>query len=219
MLPTRLSLSLLGLVALIASAHRLAAQAPDLKSVQIAPLQGPERDRFVAAHNAARKAVKVEPLAWSDELSQAAADWLGEEKDRLIEEAKAGWAERKIVMPEHKDDERYGENIAGWAGTRVPTAERAVAFWLTEKPAFDKLNEGGSFKYGDQDYKTETDEQGKERPIVIGHYTALVWRKTTHLGAAKLIFQLADDRGRARTYVAIFCNYSPPGNIRGEKPF
>ena len=210
--------NLIGLVILLALWASAAAQEPTLKSVQVAPLKGPERDRFVEAHNTARKAVKVEPLAWSDELSQAAADWLGEEKDRLIEEAKAGWAQRKIVMPEHKDDERYGENIAGWAGTRVPTAERAVTFWLTEKPAFDKLNADGSFKYGDQDGKTETDE-GKERPIIIGHYTALVWRKTTHLGAAKLMFQLADDRGTTRTYVAVFCNYSPPGNIRGEQPY
>jgi len=46
-----------------------------------------------------------------------------------------------------------------------------------------------------------------------------VWRTTTHLGAAMLVFQLADDRGTVRTYVAVFCHYSPPGNIRGEKPF
>jgi hypothetical protein len=207
---------LLGLLALATGA---AAEEPTLKSVQLAPLTGAEKDRFVAAHNAARKAVKVEPLAWSDEASQAAADWLGQEKDRLIEEAKAGWAKRKFVMPEHKSGEQYGENIAGWAGTRVPTAEQAVKFWLTEKSAFDKLNEGGSFKYGDQAGKTETEAEGKEQPIIIGHYTALVWRKTTHLGAAKLMFQLADARGTTRTYVAVFCNYSPPGNTRGEKPF
>ena len=209
----------MGLVVLLALEAGAAAQEPTLKSVQLAPLKGPERDRFVAAHTAARKAVKVEPLAWSDELSQAAADWLGQEKDRLIEEAKAGWAERKIVMPEHKSDGTYGENIAGWAGNRVPTAERAVTFWLTEQPAFDKLNADGSFKYGDQDDKTEKDDQGQEQPIIIGHYTAMVWRKTTHLGAAKLMFQLADSRGTTRTYVAVFCNYSPAGNIRGEKPF
>jgi pathogenesis-related protein 1 len=207
------------LLATTLCAARLAAQVPALKSVQVAPLTGAEKDRFVAAHNAARKAVKVEPLAWSDEASQAAADWLGQEKDRLIEEAKAGWAKRKFVMPEHKSDKKYGENIAGWAGTRVPTAEQAVKFWLTEKPAFDKLNEGGSFKYGDQDDKTEANAEGKEQPIVIGHYTAMVWRTTTHLGAARLTFQLADDRGTMRTYVAVFCNYSPPGNVRGEKPY
>jgi pathogenesis-related protein 1 len=216
----------LGLLAILAGADGAAAQPagsntaqePQLKSVQTAALQGAEKDRFVAAHNAARKAVKVAPLAWSDEASRDAADWLAEEKDRLIQEAKAGWAERKFDMPHHRNDGKYGENIAGWAGTRVPGAERAIAFWLTEKAAFDKLNADGAFKYGDQDKKTEPEGEPKQ-PIVIGHYTALVWSTTTHVGAAKLVFHLADERGVSRTYVAVFCNYSPPGNIRGQKPF
>lgn len=216
---TRLILPVLVLLAMSAGAHRLAGQTLSLRSVQLGALQGAEKNRFVAAHNAVRKAVKVEPLAWSDELSQSALDWLTEEKEQVIEEARAGWADRKTAMPDHRNDGQYGENIAGWAGTKVPGAERAVTFWLTEKAAFDKLNENGSFQFGDQEGQTETDAQGRDRPIIVGHYTAMVWRATTHLGAAKLVFQLADDRGTVRTYVAIFCLYSPRGNIRGEKPF
>jgi hypothetical protein len=55
--------------------------------------------------------------------------------------------------------------------------------------------------------------------VVVGHYTQVVWKGTTHLGAARLTLQLADDRGNVRTYVAIVCNYDPAGNINGEKPF
>jgi pathogenesis-related protein 1 len=218
-LRTRILLTFLGLLGMATGANPLAGQTLELKSVQLAALKGAEQDRFVAAHNAARKGVKVDPLVWSDDLTQAAARWLAEEQDRVIEEAKEGWASRKIVMPDHRADGRYGENIAGWAGTKVPGAERAVAFWLSEKEDFDRLNASGSFRFGDQEGRIEVDAQGKERPLIVGHYTAMVWRATTHLGAAKLVFQLADDRGTVRTYVAVFCNYSPPGNIRGEQPF
>src|SRR5687767_14441139 len=88
---------LIGLIALGGGASFVVAQEPQsvaLKSVELAALKGAERDRFLAAHLAARKAVGVGPLAWSDELSKVALDWLGQEKDRLIEEAKEGWETR-----------------------------------------------------------------------------------------------------------------------------
>lgn len=195
------------------------AQTVELKSVQRTALQNAEKERFLAAHNAARKAVGVDPLAWSDELSQVALDGLAQQQEKLIDKAKEGWADRRIVLPEHRRDDQYGENIAGWAGDRVPGAERAVTWWLQEKGAFDKLNADGSYKFGDEEGKTEIDAAGQERPIVVGHYTAIVWKGTTHLGAAKLTFQLADDRGHVRTYVAVVCNYHPAGNIEGEEPF
>jgi len=221
------TLWLMVLVAVSSAGRRGQCQEAErlkLKAAELTVLKGSEKDRFLAAHNAARKAVGVPPLAWSDELSAYALDSLAEQKDRLIEEAEEGWRERKIVLPDHRMESKYGENIAGWAagnvgGGRMPTAERAVAWWLEEKKPFDKLNADGSFKYGDQGGKTETDAEGKEQPIIIGHYTAIVWKTTTHVGAAKLTFQLADDRGAVRTYVGIVCNYNPPGNFRGEKPF
>src|SRR5262245_49115648 len=91
-------------------AGQLAAQTVEPKSVQLLPLQGAERERFAAAHNAARKAVGVAPLAWSDELSKVALESLADQKDRLIEKAKAGWATKTIVLPEHRSDYKYGEN-------------------------------------------------------------------------------------------------------------
>jgi len=72
-------MTLLGLLPL-AVARPLEGQTLELKSVQLAALKGAEKDRFVASHNAARKAVKVDPVAWSDELGQAAVDWLSQEK-------------------------------------------------------------------------------------------------------------------------------------------
>jgi hypothetical protein len=217
---------LFGLLAVGCAASDVDAQSPlvELKSVQLAALSGAEGNRFVQAHNAARREVGVAQMAWSDDLSKVALESLRQQQDRLVEEAKEGWAERTIVLPEHRTESKYGENIAGWSGSnsrggRIPGAERAVTWWLEEKAAFDKLNAGGSYKFGDEDGKTETGPDGKEAPIVVGHYTAIVWRTTTHVGAAKLTFQLADDRGVVRTYVALVSNYSPPGNIDGERPF
>ncbi len=209
----------LGLFVMGLGPSRGEAQTVELQSVELTVLKSAEKDRFLAGHNAARKAVGVDPLAWSDELSQVALDSLVEQQDKMIAKAKAGWAERRIVLPEHRRDGKYGENIAGWAGRKAASAERAVAWWLAEKKEFDKLNADGSYQFGDEKGQTETDAAGKERPVIVGHYTQIVWRTTTHLGAAKLNFQLADDRGNVRTYVAIVCNYDPAGNTDGEEPF
>jgi hypothetical protein len=220
-MPSRITTSacLIGLLVMGLGASQEEAPTVELKSVKLTVLKNSDKDRFLAAHNAARKAVGVDPLAWSDELGQVALDWLDEQKDKLLEKAKEGWEDRKVVLPEHRTDDKYGENIAGWAGSKAAGAERAVTGWLGEKAAFDKLNAEGSYKFGDEKGKTEIDAEGKEKPIVVGHYTQIVWKGTTHLGAAKLTFQLADDRGNVRTYVAVVCNYDPAGNIRGEKPF
>jgi pathogenesis-related protein 1 len=43
-----------------------------------------------------------------------------------------------------------------------------------------------------------------------GHYTQMVWKGTRHIGCAK-----AECRGN----VIIVCNYDPPGNVLGEKPY
>ena len=210
---------LIGLLVMGFGAGQGEAPTVELKSVQVTALQDAEKDRFLAAHNAARKAVGVDPVAWSDKLSKVALDGLGQQKDQLIEAAKEGWAEGKTVLPKHRTDEKYGENIAGWRGNKILGAEWAVTWWLEEKAVFDKLNVNGAYKFGDEEGKTEIDDEGKERPVVVGHYTAIAWRATTHLGAAKLTFQLADDRGTVRTYMAVVCNYDPAGNTKGEKPF
>lgn len=43
-----------------------------------------------------------------------------------------------------------------------------------------------------------------------GHYTQIVWKGTRHVGCAK-----AECRGK----VIVVCNYDPPGNVLGLKPY
>ncbi|XP_022952649.1 pathogenesis-related protein 1-like [Cucurbita moschata] len=47
---------------------------------------------------------------------------------------------------------------------------------------------------------------------VCGHYTQVVWRNSVRIGCAKVI--CTNNRG-----TLIICNYDPPGNIPGERPF
>jgi pathogenesis-related protein 1 len=43
-----------------------------------------------------------------------------------------------------------------------------------------------------------------------GHYTQMVWKNTSQIGCAK-----AECRGN----VIVVCNYDPPGNVLGQKPY
>jgi hypothetical protein len=161
----------------------------------------------------------VAAVAWSSDLSEEALESLRKQRDALVAAAKDGWKDGLVVLPGHSADTVNGENIAGWVGRRSHSAEYAVELWLREKTAFDKLNENGTYRVGDEEGQAETDELGKERPIVVGHYTAIVWKATRQIGAAKLSFDLADEKGTLRRYEAIVCHYSPAGNRRGEKPY
>ncbi|XP_062019522.1 basic form of pathogenesis-related protein 1-like [Rosa rugosa] len=85
----------------------------------------------------------------------------------------------------------YGEALAEGFGEM--TAAQAVKFWVTsEKPNYD--------------YASNKCVNGE---CLI--YTQVVWRDTFHLGCARVKCK----NGR----VFVICNYDPPGNIEGERPY
>jgi pathogenesis-related protein 1 len=93
--------------------------------------------------------------------------------------------------PSGGGNHRYGENMfAGTAGYYGMID--AVQSWESEKQHYS----GG--------------------PIIpsnfrkIGHYTQMVWRDTTHVGCGAVT---------CRGQLIIVCNYDPPGNIVGKKPY
>ncbi|HEY5742486.1 MAG TPA: CAP domain-containing protein, partial [Terrimicrobiaceae bacterium] len=47
------------------------------------------------------------------------------------------------------------------------------------------------------------------------HYTQLVWSSSQRLGAGRAVRTTKE----GRTYVIWVCNYAPPGNIKGERPY
>ncbi len=91
----------------------------------------------------------------------------------------------------HRPNNNFGENL--FFGTNgYFTAGDAVDAWGEEKANYN--------------YKTN---KCKPREI-CGHYTQIVWNTTTEFGCAK---SFCDGN------VIWVCNYDPPGNWEGEKPY
>ncbi|XP_031106206.1 basic form of pathogenesis-related protein 1-like [Ipomoea triloba] len=84
----------------------------------------------------------------------------------------------------------YGENIA-MASAELSPAD-SVKLWMDEK------------KYYDQASNSCT---GGE----CHHYTQVVWRDTTSIGCARATCKTG--------WMFVTCNYYPPGNYVGERPY
>ncbi|CAO2201422.1 unnamed protein product [Urochloa humidicola] len=88
----------------------------------------------------------------------------------------------------------YGENIAG--GTSL-TVAGAMQMWVREKQYYDSAS--GMCMIG------------RPEELKCGHYTQVVWRNTKAIGCARV---KCDNGG-----IFITCNYSPAGNVIGQRPF
>lgn len=51
--------------------------------------------------------------------------------------------------------------------------------------------------------------------FTAGHYTQMVWRRTKRIGAGVAVVKL----GRFKGMTLVVCNYDPPGNMVGDKPY
>jgi pathogenesis-related protein 1 len=101
------------------------------------------------------------------------------------------WADRLIANGQfvHSHNPKYGENLYEIEGA-VATPVEVVRAWAEE--------------VRDYDYGTNSC-QG-----VCGHYTQIVWRDTREVGCA------VARAGRREVWV---CEYDPPGNWVGRKPY
>ncbi|PIA28201.1 hypothetical protein AQUCO_07200087v1 [Aquilegia coerulea] len=85
---------------------------------------------------------------------------------------------------------RYGENLAWSSGDM--SAAGAVSLWVNERQFYN--------------YNTNSCNGGE-----CGHYTQVVWRNSVRLGCAK---------ARCNNGATIIsCNYDPPGNYIGQRPY
>ena len=92
---------------------------------------------------------------------------------------------------EHRKNSRYGENLA-WASGQQLSPERVVTMWGEEVK--------------DYNYAANSCKPGK----MCGHYTQVVWRNTKQVGCGMA-------RGNGKEIWV--CNYNPPGNYVGQRPY
>jgi uncharacterized protein YkwD len=89
----------------------------------------------------------------------------------------------------HRPKSKYGENIYVVEGSKA-TAEKAVERWASEAANYDR--------------------KSNKCMGSCGHYTQVVWSGTKEVGCA-----VARERGR-EVWV---CEYNPPGNFVGQRPY
>ena len=141
--------------------------------------------RILAAHNRERASLGIPNLQWSPQLSASAAKWA----DHL------GTSGAFEHSPDESGQPIEGENL--WAGTRdYYTPESMVGLWVAEKRNFKP----GLFPANSRNGDVE----------VVGHYTQLMWRRTTAVGCAI---------AKSRSEDVLVCRYSTAGNVTGERPF
>ncbi|KAL6911604.1 hypothetical protein ACP4OV_000409 [Aristida adscensionis] len=139
---------------------------------------------FLAPHNAARRAVGLRPLAWDERL--AAYAW------------RYAAARSRDCALVHSGGP-FGENLfrgSGGAGWRPADV---VGAWVRERAMYDPASNtcrGGG--------------RGGHSPC--GHYTQIVWRRTTAVGCAMV------PCGGGRGTFGV-CSYNPPGNYVGVRPY
>lgn len=165
---------------------------------------GNEQGVFVGvteAHNAARQELGASPplgaLEWSDELAAFAQQW----SDDLA---------RRCGTIEHRDQNRFGENIALRGSTRPDgsfTGPEAVAGWVAEEACWDYGTIRGS-ESCDTSCIQGLNSNG------CGHYTQVVWRGTRFVGCG-----YSTCRSDGYTFEVWVCNYDPPGNYIGQTPY
>ncbi|MFN7117691.1 MAG: CAP domain-containing protein [Saprospiraceae bacterium] len=126
---------------------------------------------------------------WRSQLGIADLTW----SDELAAFAQE-WANKlaKTCNMKHRQKSPYGENIYWKSAASNPT--EVVDAWASEQQYFN--------------HKTQ---QCKGEWSVCGHYTQLIWENTKRVGCAVAVCK---DGGEIWV-----CNYDPPGNYIGQKPY
>lgn len=104
----------------------------------------------------------------------------------------------------HGNHAGYGQNIYASAGTGpTQTLADASLRWASEEPNYH--------------YANNTCSDAK----VCGHYTQIVWSTTTSVGCGQAVCtSTANSPGSGfPNWNFIVCNYSPPGNYIGQRPY
>jgi pathogenesis-related protein 1 len=150
---------------------------------------------MTSAHNKVRADKGLSGFTWSSTLADFAQEWA------------TYLANNNNCTMQHRPTsgqyaQKYGENLywssaVQWSNGTTEVADRTaqdvVDAWASEE--------------ADYNYSTNACASGKQ----CGHYTQIVWDDTTKVGCAKAI---CPDDGQIWA-----CNYDPPGNYVGQRPY
>jgi len=165
-------------------------------TVPVSPAPEPSTlSGMLETHNQARAAVAVMPLTWSSQMSNYAQEWAtylaNNNNCEMKHRAVAGNA------PLNVGENLYWGSAVRWSDGRTDiqaiTPSQVATAWADEK--------------ADYDYANDSCAPGK----ACGHYTQMVWNTTTEVGCGMAI---CPDKGQIWV-----CNYNPPGNYVGIKPY
>jgi hypothetical protein len=105
-------------------------------------------------------------------------------------------------------DLSLGENIAATAPPGSQTATEVVGLWASEAPFYDLATNACDAANPDNE------------PGTCGHYTQLVWRSTTVVGCGVRTCATHSPFGADfPEWDYWVCDYSPPGNYAGQRPY
>jgi pathogenesis-related protein 1 len=166
------------------------AHAADARAESL-PLDGAVVEKWIAAHNDVRARVSPVP-----DPPLGALVW-SEEAAGVARD----WAAR--CRFEHNTGRgALGENVFASSEEAPPdVVEQAIASWAAEEKDFDVV--------------ANRCAAGAE----CGHYTQLVWRATRGVGCAVATCTTGSPVPDEGAWTLVVCNYAPPGNIVGEKPY
>lgn len=155
---------------------------------------------IVNAHNTVRAKVGIPNLVWSQKLKIQAQTWANELK-------------AQGCPLKHSGAKGLGENIYWASSKKIATSKDAKGEWIwvdvvqgvTEQQVVD------SWASEQQWYSIATNTCNAPTGKSCGHYTQVVWKNSTEVGCAKTICN-----DSAQIWV---CNYTPAGNMNGNKPY
>jgi len=155
------------------------------------PVPTAEAQAWLDAHNAVRRAAQPAPVPPLPALTWSA-------EAAAVAQA---WADGCTYQHNAGRGTR-GENIAASAPANRWTLTDAVSAWASVA--------------ADYDYATNGCAPGKQ----CGHYTQLVWRNTLRVGCARRTCEANSPFGpQLPSWDFWVCDYEPPGNFVGQRPY
>lgn len=164
---------------------------PDAGAGTSGPAPTADAQAWVDLHNAVRRDAQPPPSPPLPALTWSAGA-------ATVAQA---WADR--CMYEHNQGRGdRGENIAASAPPGHWSIADVVRAWASEAQ--------------DYDYASNTCAAGKQ----CGHYTQIVWRTTLRVGCAHRVCDVNSPfGGQLPSWDFWVCDYEPPGNWVGQRPY